>query len=103
GRRHTRFSRDWSSDVCSSDLECLSDAEMEKVQAEFVLSPVELGLDFLHLRVAQALAELGPELLASLQQRAQGSDRLLDVAADVLDRKSVVQGKSGRRGAQDTC
>src|SRR5690606_39546132 len=21
-RRHTRFSRDWSSDVCSSDLEC---------------------------------------------------------------------------------
>src|SRR5690606_41129318 len=24
-RRHTRFSRDWSSDVCSSDLQCLSD------------------------------------------------------------------------------
>src|SRR5690606_40339451 len=23
-RRHTRFSRDWSSDVCSSDLSCLS-------------------------------------------------------------------------------
>src|SRR5690606_39595970 len=22
-RRHTRFSRDWSSDVCSSDLTCL--------------------------------------------------------------------------------
>src|SRR5690606_39534659 len=22
-RRHTRFSRDWSSDVCSSDLECM--------------------------------------------------------------------------------
>src|SRR5690606_39973258 len=22
-RRHTRFSRDWSSDVCSSDLDCL--------------------------------------------------------------------------------
>src|SRR5690606_41206152 len=22
GRRHTRFSRDWSSDVCSSDLRC---------------------------------------------------------------------------------
>src|SRR5690606_39299291 len=25
-RRHTRFSRDWSSDVCSSDLRRLSDA-----------------------------------------------------------------------------
>src|SRR5690606_40720450 len=24
-RRHTRFSRDWSSDVCSSDLEIMSD------------------------------------------------------------------------------
>src|SRR5690606_40001017 len=23
-RRHTRFSRDWSSDVCSSDLGCVS-------------------------------------------------------------------------------
>src|SRR5690606_33297924 len=23
-RRHTRFSRDWSSDVCSSDLTCVS-------------------------------------------------------------------------------
>src|SRR5690606_41189181 len=25
-RRHTRFSRDWSSDVCSSDLEALEQA-----------------------------------------------------------------------------
>src|SRR5690606_40927209 len=23
-RRHTRFSRDWSSDVCSSDLKCFA-------------------------------------------------------------------------------
>src|SRR5690606_39812902 len=29
-RRHTRFSRDWSSDVCSSDLE----AERERLEAE---------------------------------------------------------------------
>src|SRR5690606_40980553 len=27
-RRHTRFSRDWSSDVCSSDLEMSLSAEM---------------------------------------------------------------------------
>src|SRR5690606_39610782 len=26
-RRHTRFSRDWSSDVCSSDLGSLQEAE----------------------------------------------------------------------------
>src|SRR5690606_39815826 len=27
-RRHTRFSRDWSSDVCSSDLEVQSNREL---------------------------------------------------------------------------
>src|SRR5207302_7011415 len=27
-RRHTRFSRDWSSDVCSSDLETVSDKKV---------------------------------------------------------------------------
>src|SRR5690606_40989819 len=27
-RRHTRFSRDWSSDVCSSDLLVVADAAM---------------------------------------------------------------------------
>src|SRR6266511_1172481 len=28
-RRHTRFSRDWSSDVCSSDLEVIDDQEFQ--------------------------------------------------------------------------
>src|SRR5690606_41038719 len=31
-RRHTRFSRDWSSDVCSSDLKVLIDAEHSWIQ-----------------------------------------------------------------------
>src|SRR5690606_40393254 len=29
-RRHTRFSRDWSSDVCSSDLNILDQLEIER-------------------------------------------------------------------------
>src|SRR5690606_40319694 len=29
-RRHTRFSRDWSSDVCSSDLSLVVDAQFGK-------------------------------------------------------------------------
>src|SRR5690606_40364727 len=33
-RRHTRFSRDWSSDVCSSDLELPSDGGVERAGAE---------------------------------------------------------------------
>src|SRR5690606_39610557 len=36
-RRHTRFSRDWSSDVCSSDLSAASQ--------EAVVRPVELVAD----------------------------------------------------------
>src|SRR5690606_8628903 len=35
-RRHTRFSRDWSSDVCSSDL-----VEDDAMRAEFPNLPVE--------------------------------------------------------------
>src|SRR5262249_50831873 len=35
------------------------------------------------LLVAEALAELGPQFLAALQQGADGGDRLLQVAADV--------------------
>src|SRR5690606_34336056 len=40
-RRHTRFSRDWSSDVCSSDLEILDDSQLPivlnlKMKREFL-------------------------------------------------------------------
>src|SRR5690606_41087256 len=40
-RRHTRFARDWSSDVCSSDLEDargLGDAAMQALARQFNLS-----------------------------------------------------------------
>src|SRR5690606_41041594 len=36
-RRHTRFSRDWSSDVCSSDLQLqasISGAQADQIDAE---------------------------------------------------------------------
>src|SRR5690606_15210681 len=35
-RRHTRFSRDWSSDVCSSDL----DADLAVIRADSILGSV---------------------------------------------------------------
>src|SRR5690606_40885420 len=42
-RRHTRFSRDWSSDVCSSDLNALAVVTMSKgFKTEILLlSPAE--------------------------------------------------------------
>src|SRR5690606_39348481 len=33
-RRHTRFSRDWSSDVCSSDLKTLREKGVKKVKRD---------------------------------------------------------------------
>src|SRR5690606_40893486 len=41
-RRHTIFSRDWSSDVCSSDL--ITDAKIVQVDQEFrFLKPIRAG------------------------------------------------------------
>src|SRR5690606_41043719 len=63
-RRHTRFSRDWSSDVCSSDLE-----------AEARGARIHGGLGML------------------LHQAALAFEKW-------IDRKSVVQGKSGALGGR---
>src|SRR2546422_224585 len=44
-RRHTRCSRDWSSDVCSSDLRALADPQFgrDKSCADFTPPAAELG------------------------------------------------------------
>src|SRR5690606_41186537 len=43
-RRHTRFSRDWSSDVCSSDLGTVFDSSYQRGQpAEFPVGGVIAG------------------------------------------------------------
>src|SRR5690606_39362779 len=55
-RRHTRFSRDWSSDVCSSDLAVLAEAYRERL-----LSPQRAALAD-RLRAGVASGELRPDL-----------------------------------------
>src|SRR3712207_9438046 len=82
-RRHTRYWRDWSSDVCSSDLLALGVALLG---LECVDGEAECGIDGAHpLRVAAGQIVV---------------DRH-DVDPLVRDRKSVVEGKSvdlgGRR------
>src|SRR5690606_41046159 len=50
-RRHTRFSRDWSSDVCSSDLVVGLRPEVDHLVVLLALGNQAggvLGLDFLH-------------------------------------------------------
>src|SRR5690606_6873035 len=44
-RRHTRFSRDWSSDVCSSDLCCKTDFVIIKAKAASQLCNSDAGND----------------------------------------------------------
>src|SRR5690606_39355880 len=81
-RRHTRFSRDWSSDVCSSDLE----GELE-------------GLD---ARVAEALVEEASGVTAG--GRGQLAQPGGAVAKDGLGlRRGAVRrgrGRGGRRGQE---
>src|SRR5690606_40606728 len=70
----TRFSRDWSSDVCSSDLEVAADL------LERVLAAVDQPLaELQHHRLA--LVELAERLLQLLGEDVLGGlvDRRLDV------------------------
>src|SRR5690606_41039149 len=68
-RRHTRFSRDWSSDVCSSDLMGMSGLPEGRVAPR--LSPlIALAAGFFlppGLRLGFALAMRGPRFLSSLR------------------------------------
>src|SRR5690606_39863880 len=41
-RRHTRFSRDWSSDVCSSDLDSL---KKERTRQQGILNAIQARID----------------------------------------------------------
>src|SRR5690606_39508960 len=63
-RRHTRFSRDWSSDVCSSDLGTAANREVSKaalpdVSEDFRQDLIKVGLgDVLHDVCADDTIEL---------------------------------------------
>src|SRR5436309_3817915 len=60
-RRHTRFSRDWSSDVCSSDLEKALALEQESPPAVIDLEQVRndyRGLLASYGKLAESLATL---------------------------------------------
>src|SRR5690606_40800602 len=61
-RRHTRFSRDWSSDVCSSDLLA---AEGRDQPVALAVERVLLAAD-LHFLQPRELAQLGVEDVVGL-------------------------------------
>src|SRR5690606_40654471 len=101
GRRHTRFSRDWSSDVCSSDLILL---------LRLVAQPFEVGG---YTIPPGKLVGASPAVSNRLPEAFDEPDRFdpsryveprqddLDNPWNWIDRKSVVYGKSvghARRG-----
>src|SRR5690606_40434084 len=84
-RRHTRFSRDWSSDVCSSDLELVTD-----IDAKNKLSKQQKSGD-LH-----ATQQHQPVKLSEYQ--LVGTDRLNAQAAQHT--ASTLRGHTGRSEAR---
>src|SRR5690606_39382718 len=84
-RRHTRFSRDWSSDVCSSDL-----------QAQVQLH--HLGIDAQEAADFQRLA--APILYADARFRARPSVILRGAGPRSEERR--VGKECGRQRSQDT-
>src|SRR5690606_40940008 len=97
-RRHTRFSRDWSSDVCSSDLGHVVRLDVAAVAEDAPPEAVRTGLEDLGLHAAavRAVAE------ASLP----GLDRLPAAAGPARHREErseerrVGQEWSASRGAE---
>src|SRR5207302_6395346 len=94
--RHTRFSRDWSSDVCSSDLRIAVRAQPKKVITLARRDQLERGM--LH---AMAVHDLRPglEFLApgAVQPLVLGFEQVLGTALpDALERSEERRvGKEG--------
>src|SRR5690606_41008089 len=91
-RRHTRFSRDWSSDVCSSDLFVLpgidlSDAKLNVTVSRHSQTSIANGTSI-------DLNNPVPLTVTGIDGRTHTYTLR---AMEPQDRKSVVQGKSGER------
>src|SRR5690349_3470268 len=93
-RRHTRSLRDWSSDVCSSDLP----AELGEVAAVAALDVVDTGaaaiLYLAHLQAAEALARVAGEAarlaeLTVVDHVEAGLDLLVDDGLDRAGQQTV--------------
>src|SRR5690606_40579907 len=95
-RRHTRFSRDWSSDVCSSDLVEVARAPFER--AEVAIEAGE-GQELL------AAAWAGDDSIAYLVRDADGRVSLrretgdrTDILLEEIGRASCREGGEGAEG-----
>src|SRR5690606_21998995 len=91
-RRHTRFSRDWSSDVCSSDLVEATGAQKRLIEN---FRPVGGGEDDQPHRAVEAV-HLGEQLVERLLTLVVAADGAAD-AARAAQRIELVDEDDGRR------
>src|SRR5690606_40068470 len=92
-RRHTRFSRDWSSDVCSRSHDRRDDVGQERQEDVLPRSGRNRHVDRVALALALALEAGGA---GARIERPLVDARVEDVGA--VDRKSVRVGKEGGSG-----
>src|SRR5690606_39711511 len=118
-RRHTRFSRDWSSDVCSSDLSSIEDiiedarngrpyilvdAEDRENEGDIVIpaqfaTPEQINFMIRYARglvclamTAERAKQLRLPPMAAENRESMGT--AFTISIEAIERKSVVYGKS---------
>src|SRR5690606_40449992 len=89
-RRHTRFSRDWSSDVCSSDLDRLAVMLAGRVAEKLAFSEVSSG--------AESDLEQATKLARRMVARWGMSDALGPVAYQVHKEDEIGRAACRERG-----
>src|SRR5690606_39480308 len=100
--RHTRFSRDWSSDVCSSDLWYM-DARQTTFSGTGSVLVAQAVLEVLDPQVeAVGGMTMGADPIAVATATHSGGrlDAFSIRKAEKEDRKSVGEGKGGGRGGR---
>src|SRR5690606_39662328 len=82
-RRHTRFSRDWSSDMCSSDLCPLVNSKLLFYQREHIIALRSMQ-DRVAIQDVSELVRSGYSLNSRLHLFQDGSHQLLALFLHIL-------------------
>src|SRR5690606_39363516 len=88
-RRHTRFSRDWSSDVCSSDL--APSKQHQQVRGVRVLGPLsELESIARSTGATQLIVCIGDADVAMMRRVDEAADRSEEHTSELQSRENLV-------------
>src|SRR5690606_39565179 len=100
---HTRFSRDCSSDVCSSDLSSALVVRRRTADARELLLHARVRVLRMTLLIEEALPRgvlLTPRRASLLEHGAKRDESVSECALPSLDRKSVVEEKRGEHAGR---